>query len=85
MDSVWHGDEPVAVEAHFLPDGKLRPAAFVWRGRRWTVRGTGRQWTDSDGRHVLVETSDASRFELCLSADGSAWRLRRAWQRPHIA
>ena len=85
MDSVWFGDEAVAVEAHFLPDGKVQPTAFTWRGRRWIVSGLGRQWDDADGRHVLVLVADGSRFELCLTLPQTGWRLLRAWERPHLA
>jgi hypothetical protein len=45
----------------------------------------GRQWEDSDGRHVLVITSDMSRFELCFASGQSGWRMLRAWERPYLA
>lgn len=81
MDNVWIGDESVAVEAQFLPDGEIRPTAFTWRGRRWSVVGLGRQWDEADGRHVLIITPDGSRFELCLTSARTNWRLLRAWER----
>lgn len=85
MDNVWFGDEAVAVEAQFLSDGEVRPTAFTWRGRRWSVAGLGRQWDDADGRHVLVVAPDGSRFELCLTSTQSSWRLLRAWEQPYLA
>jgi hypothetical protein len=85
MDNVWIGNEAVAVEAQFLPDGEIRPTAFTWRGRRWRIAGLGRQWDEANGRHVLVEATDGSRFELCLTSTQSSWRLLRAWERPHLA
>jgi hypothetical protein len=85
MDAVWFGNEVVTVEAHLLPNGKVQPIAFTWRGRRWQVSGLGRQWDDADGRHVLVTTPDQSRFELCLASDQGSWQLLRAWERPYIA
>lgn len=85
MNSPWSGDDPVAVETRLLDDGKLKPTAFQWRGRRWTITGLGRQWDEPDGWHVLVSASDGSRFELCLTSDESSWRLRRAWEQPHLA
>ena len=84
MDNVWFGDEPVVVEARFLPEGKIRPTALRWRERQWQITGLGRQWEEADGRHMLVMASDGSRFELCLSPDQSSWRLRRAWTKPHL-
>jgi hypothetical protein len=85
MNSVWLEDEVVTVEAHFLPDGTVQPIAFTWRGRRWSVTGVGRQWDDADGKHVLIEVPDGSRFELCLTAAQGSWRLLRAWERPYLA
>lgn len=84
MDSAWIGDDAVAVEARFLAGGRVQPIAFIWRGRRWTVTGLGRQWDDADGRHVLVVVPDGSRFELCLTSAPSGWRLLRAWERPGL-
>lgn len=84
MDNVWVGDDPVVVEAHFFPGGKVQPVTFVWRDRRWSVSGVGRQWDDAGGRHVLVVTSDGSRFELCLASAPTGWRLLRAWEQPRL-
>jgi hypothetical protein len=85
MDDIWYGDEPAAVEARFLPEGAIRPTAFVWRGQRRSVTGLGRQWEEADGRHVLVTTTNGSRYELCLTSAQKSWRLRRAWERPYLA
>ncbi len=85
MDDVWFGDEAVAVDAQFLSDGEVRPTAFTWRGRRWSVAGLGRQWDETDGRHVLVVAPDGSRFELCLNSAQGNWRLLRAWERQNLA
>ncbi|GAB4528392.1 MAG: hypothetical protein Kow0063_04560 [Anaerolineae bacterium] len=85
MENIWYGDEPVSVEARLLPDGKIHPTAFSWRGRRQSVTGLGRQWEAADGRHVLVTTGNGNRYELCLSSDQKSWRLRRAWERPYLA
>jgi len=85
MDEVWVGDEMADVEARYLPDGTVQPVTFTWHGRRWSVAGLGRQWDESDGRHVLVLAPDGSRFELCLTLAEGPWRLRRAWQRAYLA
>jgi hypothetical protein len=85
MNTLWSGDDPLAVETRLLEGGKLEPTAFQWRGQRWTITGLGREWDEPDGRHMLVLVSDGSRFELCLTSDGSSWRLRRAWEQPHLA
>jgi PncC family amidohydrolase len=85
MDNTWFGDEEVAVEAQFLADGEIRPTAFTWRGSHRRIAGLGRQWDETDGRHVLVEATDGSRFELCLTSPDNKWRLQRAWERPDLA
>lgn len=85
MSDVWVGDEIVRVEADYLPDGRIQPTAFSWRGQHRKVVGLGRQWEEADGRHMLIIVPDGSRFELCLASDQSGWRLRRAWQRPYLA
>lgn len=85
MDNVWYGNEPVIVEAQFLAGGKVQPTTFTWRGRHWSVTGLGRQWDEADGRHVLVATSDGSRFELCLVSHPWSWRLLRAWEQTYAA
>ena len=84
MDNTWFGDEEVAVEAQFLADGEIRPTAFTWHGSRRRIAGLGRQWDEADGRHILVETTDGSRFELCLTSSDNKWHLQRAWERPDL-
>ena len=84
-NDAWIGNEAVTVEAQFLPEGKVRPTSFTWRERRWTIVGLGRQWDEADGRHVLVEAPDGSRFELCLVSAEGGWRLLRAWERAYMA
>jgi hypothetical protein len=84
MDNVWIGDEAVAVEAQYLPDGEIRPTAFTWRGLRRKVVGLGRQWDEADGRHILIEAVDGGRFELRLTSSENRWRLLRAWERPYL-
>jgi PncC family amidohydrolase len=84
VDNTWLGDQEVAVEAQFQADGEIQPTAFTWRGSRRTIAGLGRQWDESDGRHVLVEATDGSRFELCLTSADHTWRLKRAWERSNL-
>ena len=85
MTDPWIGNDTVTVEAQFIPEGEVRPTSFTWRERRWTIVGLGRQWDDADGRHVLVEAPNGSRFELCLISPKGGWRLLRAWERTYMA
>ncbi len=71
-------DEPITVEARFDGGGGLRPSAFEWRGRRFSVASIGRQWQAGEERRILVMTPQQQTFELAFLAGQGAWRLRRA-------
>jgi hypothetical protein len=70
-------NEPVLVEARVAWDGRLRPRAFTWSGRTFTVASIGRQWPEAGESHVLVMVDGAGTFELAYSPETSAWRLVR--------
>ncbi|MEA3337085.1 MAG: hypothetical protein U9R25_14340 [Chloroflexota bacterium] len=78
-------DEPVTTQARFLPDGRVRPTAFVWRGQTRYVTGLGRRWTEEEqGTHwqcFLAQTASGDTVELRWNMDSQQWRLRRAWWR----
>ncbi len=78
-------NQPVLVEAHFLPDGRLRPIAFKWREHLQRVVDYGREWDETlDGttwRCYLVQTAQHETFELRLDEAGARWVLARAWLR----
>jgi hypothetical protein len=65
---------PVEVDCTFDADGRVR-VRRVRLGRPWQPVEQGRQWTDADGRHVLVMLDGVAR-ELVLRADTLAWELR---------
>jgi hypothetical protein len=79
-------DEAVLVQARFLPDGVVQPAAFIWRGRTRYVAAVGRQWDEAaegvSWRCYLVQTPTAETFELRLDTAGMRWILARAWLNP---
>ena len=77
-------DEPVMVQARFLPEGKVVPTAFVWNGHTRYITSVGRQWVDENTpneRHFLVQTASFDTFELVLDTAKLSWRLARAWVR----
>ena len=82
-------NEPLLVQARFLPDGGVQPTAFIWRGRTRYIADTGRQWREVDGdvtwRCYLVRTPNGETFELRLDLAGARWLLARAWQSPPSA
>jgi hypothetical protein len=77
-------DEPVLVQARFLPDGGVHPAAFIWRCRTNTIADWGRQWQEEvDGITwvcYLVRTPNLETFELRLNRATGQWVLARAWR-----
>ncbi|MCS6842776.1 MAG: hypothetical protein NZ528_00400 [Caldilineales bacterium] len=78
-------DEPVAVQARFLSNGRVRPTAFVRQGRTYRLAGLGRQWTEErdDGvwRCFLAQTTAGDTVELRWNQATHQWRLGRAWWR----
>ncbi len=81
-------NEPVLVQARFLPDGRVQPTAFIWRDRTRYIADWGRQWDEvADGatwRCLLVRTPTQETFELrCALAEGR-WVLARAWLREDV-
>jgi hypothetical protein len=76
-------NEPVLVQARFLPDGQVQPTAFIWRERTRYIADTGRQWEEPlDGvkwRHYLVRTPNLETFELRYAPGEGRWLLARAW------
>ncbi|MFN2220257.1 MAG: hypothetical protein ACK2UA_16740 [Anaerolineae bacterium] len=78
-------NEVVSVEIQLRKDGAPRPAAFVWRGRRFQIASWGRvDATTLDGRACrchLVQTPDLESWELCQDAETGGWTLARRWPR----
>ena len=72
-------DEPVTVTAVIDHTGNVRPTSMRWQENDYQLIGIGRQWESEEGRHVLVEAADGSRFEMQLSRQDLVWRLRRSW------
>ena len=76
-------DQPILVEAHFGPDGRLQPAAFKWQGQIRRIVDHGREWDEAvEGTTwhcYLVQTAHHETFELRLDEAGARWVLARAW------
>jgi hypothetical protein len=76
-------DEPILVQARFLPEGGVQPAAFIWRNRTRYIAAVGRQWEEEvEGtlwRCYMVQTPNGETFELRLDPAGMRWVLARTW------
>ena len=77
-------NEPILVQARFLPDGRVQPTAFIWRERTRYITDWGRQWDEAaDGvtwRCYLVRTPNQETFELRYIPAEGRWMLARAWR-----
>ena len=76
-------DEPILVQARFLPDGRIQPTAFVWRRRTRYIADIGRQWQEEASgvtwHCYLARTPTRETFELRLDRGGGRWVLAKAW------
>lgn len=70
-------DEPTSVVASFELDGAVRPRRFIWDQGWLDVSDVGRQWTDNEGRHVLVMVGGQQTFELLLRRASLTWWIVR--------
>jgi len=70
-------DEPIAVGAVF-DRGRIRPAWFLWQGRRYDRCQVTLRWQTREGTapilHLAVAAGGAT-FELTLNQQTLAWRL----------
>ena len=78
-------NEPVSVEVQFSRDGRIRPRAFAWHGRRFQIESWGREgpqtWEGRDLHCYLVQTAGMDRWELCGDTKTAQWTLSRHWAR----
>lgn len=79
MTDTTFMDTLVGVTAFMDEQGNINPQQIVLQGRPVTIVSVGRQWQSDNGRHVLVETGDGTRFELLLSRTELLWRIKRMW------
>ena len=68
----------IHVEAFFGEDGKIRPSAFVWDGRRFPILSLGRQWQEGWVRRFLVMTAGEQVFEISFNEDDGSWSMGRS-------
>lgn len=79
MSTMEIYDEPVEVTALMTGQNQLRPQELVWREQTYTLVSVGRQWDEDDGRFILTEAADGTRFELQLRREDFTWRLKKVW------
>jgi len=71
-------NESISVGAVFS-EGKVRPAWFIWRGRKYAVTEVTYTWESSEGmarlRHFSA-VSGANVYALAYNTDDCAWEIR---------
>ena len=78
-------DEPVSVVATMDEEGNLALQRVTWQAKKYPIIAVGRQWDEADGRHVLAEAADGTRFELQLRREDFVWRVKRVWREQSAA
>jgi hypothetical protein len=68
--------EAIEVTARFERDGKVIPLRFTWKGREYSVEGTGRSWHAEDGLHILVMAAGERVFELVFVPAQGRWFIK---------
>ena len=73
-------DESISVTCSIDGQGHTNLQSLTWQGRQYTIVAVGRQWDEDDGRHVMAEAADNTRFELQLRREDLIWRVRKVWR-----
>ncbi len=69
--------EPIKIGVIF-DYGAVRPAWFLWGGRRYNVREVTQRWQVKEGRATVLHlgvTDGASLFELVFNQETLSWWL----------
>lgn len=69
------GNSVIEVDCRFLSNGIIQVRRIKHKDR-WLPIEQGRQWTDQEGKHLLIRVGDASVQELLLRSDTLNWELR---------
>ena len=70
--------EPVTVGAIFEASANLKPAWFIWNGRRIKIVRTNHTWSEREGITTLYHfsvTDGSDTFHLVMKSDTQAWHL----------
>ncbi len=80
MTNTEFFDDPISVTCSIDNQGHTTLQSLSWQGRQHTIVATGRQWEAEDGRHLMAEAADGTRFELQLQRQNLIWHVRRVWR-----
>ncbi len=71
---------PISVVGAMDGEGQLTLQSLTWQGQKYTVIATGRQWDEKEGRRLMVEAADGTRFEIELRREDLIWYVRKVWR-----
>ena len=83
MNLPQHLNDPISVEGN-LRNEALFPKKITWQKKHYQVISVGRQWSEGDKTHILLELDDGSRMEVTYAAT-RAWLVTRYWRPPAMA
>lgn len=67
--------KPISVDCIIAPDGRVNVRRIEIDGQ-WQTVGQGRQWTDEEGRHVLVMLHGQQVQEIVFRPGQMNWILQ---------
>lgn len=73
-------DDPISVTAALDNQGRAGLQRLTWQEQPYTIVSTGRQWDEADGRHIMAEAADGTRFEIVLQREDLIWHVRKVWR-----
>lgn len=85
MTDVEFFNEPVSVICSMNDQGRINLQKLAWQDKWYTIVAIGRQWDEADGRYVLAEAADSTRFEVQLDRADLIWRVKKVWRRQILA
>lgn len=71
-------DQPIRVGAVFGPPDRIRPAWFVWKGRKHLIREVTYTWDQREGTAWIQNFSvsdGANLYHIAYHRDAMTWRL----------
>jgi len=70
--------EPLIVGAIYDPSAKIKPAWFIWNGRKIKVVRTNHAWSERAGTATLYHfsvTDGTDTYHLVMNNDTQSWHL----------
>jgi hypothetical protein len=73
-------NDPIHINGTIDEQGHVTIRELNWEGQPYTIVAIGRQWDETDGRYVMAEAADGTRFELQLRREDLIWHVKRVWR-----